>query len=574
MPEPVETVETADGRTLTGRLVSDPAGNLSFRVTGADEAIGESSLRSWTADRAKTRRTAGTPPYRFSLAPYGRISGRLNGLEKRGVSITPDGATRSLLVAPGGISAISQRPGESQVLREPFETLDLSRWSQGGTPVVAIDPHLVDEKALQLPSGGNSLTTRLAEDFHSGRLELAFFDDAKRRDGHRWFVDLTFRKPNSELATVRVVLGWNEATLAVETPGGPALNVQPLVRKPGWRRLSIKFDEKHVLISVDGDELAHGQGLGGVVFELRLASEIVGTNPEGERSVAIIDDLSLVRFAEPSPRSEIDPAQDEVRLTTGDQLFGKVASSDADRVTFEVDKHEMVMPWSQISSIHFERRAGESKPIVGRWARVDWQVVEPGQDPAAWDEVEGAIVSLDERSLVMEVPYVGRMTLPRDGLRRMEFLSRGGRLVIDQTAHHLGDRSVEDLDPPQPGASPFDLAFTLPDAAVDAPMIALDLLQVTGVEGTPIYSELVKKGELLTRLSLNGQDLGDLNRHITSRNETPLRVRVPVPKGILRKGANTLRISQTGTKDEPAQRDNLGILCIAIEFPTPKALVP
>ena len=45
-----------------------------------------------------------------------------------------------------------------------------------------------------------------------------------------------------DLTTVRVIPGWGEETLAVETPGGPALNVQPLARKAGWHRLYVRFD--------------------------------------------------------------------------------------------------------------------------------------------------------------------------------------------------------------------------------------------------------------------------------------------------------------------------------------------
>ena len=52
----------------------------------------------------------------------------------------------------------------------------------------------------------------------------------------------------------------------------------------------------------------------------------------------------------------------------------------------------------------------------------------------------------------------------------------------------------------------------------------------------------------------------------TAKNEGPERIRIAIPAGLLKPGRNILGFSQEGTKAEPAKRDNLGLLGIAIDF--------
>jgi hypothetical protein len=92
---------------------------------------------------------------------------------------------------------------------------------------------------------------------------------------------------------------------------------------------------------------------------------------------------------------------------------------------------------------------------------------------------------------------------------------------------------------------------------------------VIGESGNLSFSPLVKNGELRTHVLLNGKPFDDLNGHISTRNDTPERIRLPIPAGLLRPGRNVLRFEQSGTKSDPTKLDNLGLLGIAIEFPAP-----
>jgi hypothetical protein len=98
-------------------------------------------------------------------------------------------------------------------------------------------------------------------------------------------------------------------------------------------------------------------------------------------------------------------------------------------------------------------------------------------------------------------------------------------------------------------------------------VLSLDVVQVVGeASGLPFY-ELAKRGEIRTSVKINGRPIDYLNRYITTKNETPERIRIPIPAGVLRAGRNLVRIEQAGEAGDPSSLDDLGILEIAVEFP-------
>jgi hypothetical protein len=561
---PAETADLGDGRRVAGKIVDAmPAGTFGFAPDDGGEPIPLERVSEIAIDGSISDLTSGPAPFRVHLGADGRISGRLVRLDDSRIVLDAGPGAPPLAIQRSGVTSLVQRPGEGQVLAEGFESLDLSRWSQGGELDLVASPRLVGERALKLPAGGSSLTARLPTPLSSGRFELAYRDDGVRSPGHRWFVDLTFRKANSDLATIRVVGGWSEETLAVETPGGPALIVQPLVRKPGWHRLSIRFDDQRTTLVVDGDDLAHGHGFDGPLIEVRLASEVLAAGQRPEGLAVVLDDLRLVRFAEPSGRFEVEPSEDEVRLISGDQLFGRVRSADTNGITFRIDGRTLSPSWSEVAGLYFRRSSSPSSPISGQWVRVEWRTA-PGDDARDLDFVEGALAGIDPSTIHLAVPYVGKLSVNRDRLRRIVVLPRMTRQVIDTHAHHLGDRMVMDLDPPQAEVAPVEYGFALEKVPATPTSLALDVVGVIGEEGNEQFSDLVKKGQLRTYVFLNGRRLDDLNTKV-SKNDKPQRVRLAIPPDVLKAGRNVLRIEQTETDDERKQRDNFGILNIGLE---------
>ena len=197
-----------------------------------------------------------------------------------------------------GVFTVEQRPGESRLWADNFESLEKSKWSIRGKPALTEQPRLNDRHSLELPSEGASLLRLLEEPLAAGRLDLAFFNDGVVTAGQQWFVELTFRG-SSGSSQMRVILGWSEESLAVESPAGPALQVQRLVRTAGWHRLAVRFGPEQTEISVDGKELAHGKGPDGPLTSVRLATSPTGKSAPPKDLSGHVDDLQLIRFASP-----------------------------------------------------------------------------------------------------------------------------------------------------------------------------------------------------------------------------------------------------------------------------------
>ena len=574
-----ESIARGDGGTIQGRVVGDPRSGFRFEPTPGQpgnpaslplQAAGTIFFDGPAADPAVF------PPIRVELGADGRISGRLGRADAAAIHLEdgPGGARVEILHA--GAASLAQRPGEALVIRDGFERLDLQRWSLIGEPEMVQNPHLEGDRALRLPAEGAAITATLAEPVASGRLEVAFHDPGTTAIGHQWFVDLFFRGVEGP-ESVQVLLDAGEESLGVQSRGGSAIAVQRLARKPGWHRLAVRFGPETEL-AVDANVLAHGRGPGGPLVEIRLAHRAVESGPDQHPPPATemaigFDDLRLVRLAEPVGGLEIAPRIDDVRLIDGDQIFGQFRSADADSVRLEIDDHEIALAWSEVASIQFRRDPAQGRLIDGLLVRVEWR---PGPDPRDRDAAEGALLALTDATLTLATPYAGDLTIPRDRLQRLKVVGRGTRLVVDPHAHHLGDDITVIpplLDPPYPEGGTLERSFTLetvPDATRSPASVVFDVVQVVGAEtGDPNYSPLVRKGELRTNIQVNGQAVDYLNRHITTRNETPERVRLNLPPGLLHPGTNTIRVEQVGLKDDPNEFDEIGILSIAIEFAPP-----
>jgi hypothetical protein len=572
-----ETLVRPDGQRVVGKLQGDPVTGLVIVPTGSGTPVRVENGALLIFDGPEPDPTAPFPPFRVELGLGQRISGRLGTIDDRTVRLADSSAGGPVIMARPGVSAVIQRPGEVLVFQDGFETIDGSRWSVVGTPSLVDEPRAAGERGVQVPAGGTALTCRLADPVGSGRLDIAFHDSGAVAENQQWFVDMLFRGPTGT-ETVRAVLGWSEESLSVESPGGPALAVQRLARKHGWHRLSLRFRPAQTEIAVDGNDLAHGKGPSGPLVEIRLASSAAGKTEAPAKLAGHFDDLRLVRFTEPLGDVEIDAHQDEVRLAGGDQLFGSISAADAERVRVKVDDKPIGLSWTEVSGLYFRRAAQPGVPVEGVLVRVEWRAA-PGGDPSDLDALEGALEAVTDSALTLSTPYAGRLTLPRDRKRWVRVFSTGRRIVIDPTAHHLGDQVSATpplIDPPQPEGGRLERTVTLADVPPAPAALVLDVVQAVGIGSGLPFSTLVQKGELRTNLSINGKQFDYLNRYISTKNETPERIRVPIPGGVLRPGANQIRLQQVGIEKDPSYLDDLGILGIALEFDAarPKPEVP
>ncbi len=520
--------------------------------------------------------SSGFPPFQIHLGLGQRMSGRLGSVTESTIHLADGPGGLPIALPRGSAHSLLQRAGEAQVFRDGFEAIESMRWARIGEPKIADEPRTEGEHSLRIPAGGASMTCVLPEPVGSGRMEVAYHDNLVVAPDQLRIVELMFRgHAGPEL--IRVVLGWSEESLAVETPrGGPALAVQHLARREGWHRLGVRFGPDTTEIAVDGDELAHGKGPGGPLVEIRLASYPTGKTKPPPDLAGHLDDLNLVRLTEPTGGLEIDATQDEVRLVGGDQVFGTIRAADANRVVLKVDREEASISWSEVSGLHFRRVPSQGRPIEGLLVRLEWQSA-PGDDVRDLDQAEGALTGLTDASATLATPFAGDLTIPRDRIRRLHVLGRGRRIVLDATSHHLGDEisiRAPILDPPSPEGGVLERTFKLDHLPAGQSHLSLDVVQVVGEESSLPFSDLVRKGELRTNVQINGKFVDYLNRHINSKNEAPERIRLAVPAGLLREGENRLRIEQVAPSGIPNPLDDLGVLGIALESDSVPASPP
>jgi hypothetical protein len=561
-----EVAELRDGRRLTGRMAGPEAGPFAFRPDSGGEPIPIERLYRIEPDPGRPDRPdppAEPAPFILSTGHGQRLSGQLLGLDEQWIrlAIGPDGA--EVEADRRGVTSLVQRPGEARMVAESFEgELDRDRWSiRSGVEPAPIPGG--EGNALSIAPGGAEARLRLPEPIEAGRVELSFAWEGRELADRRWFVDLIFDGPNGEEIT-RVVLGWADPFPSVESRGGPEIVVQPLILEAGWHRLSARFGPDRMLLAIDGDQLGRGSGPRGALIGLRFLSETARDAEPSEDLAARVDDLLAVRSFEPTVSPEIDASQDELRLVSGDQLWGEVLSADGAKVRLRVLDQEADFSWSEVAGLYFRRAPSPSRPIEGPMVRVVWEVGDPDARP---DRFEGAIVGLDPEEIRVAVPYLGTIPVPRAGLRRLEVLGRGRQLVLDPYSRHLGDQLMPELDPPMPDGDRFEVPFAL-ESIPDRPAeLVIDAVQVEGDYDGGRFVEDLRNGFLKTTVSFNGQEFDDLNRHVPDANRTPTRLRIPVPAALLKQGENMLTFRQLGGEKDPEYRDDLGLLRIALEWP-------
>jgi hypothetical protein len=561
---PTATIQTSDGQRHAGRVVGDAASVFRF--------VGDKGGPTLPLDRAgvvsfegATALPQSPPPFQVALGHQQWVSGRLSLVSDKDVKLDAGPGGRPVVAARSGVLAVRQRPGEAVVLADGFESLDESRRSKTGE--VSLDEKAPREgkTCLSLSAQGASVEYRLPMLLSAGRLEVAFQVDGRQVAGRRKFVELVFTSSGGAIEPVRVVLGWSEESPIVETPQGPALAVQRLRPGRGWHTLTVRFDSDQLDLAIDGDSLAHGKSQSSGLTGLRLVCEPRSNEPGPADLTARFDDLKLTRFVQPFRSFEVDPTQDEVRLVSGDQLFGKVIGADASAVVIEMLDQPVRCEWPEVMALNFRRRPEPARPVAGQQVRLEWGVG-PTRD---YDAAEGVLSAANEREFVLKTPNAGDLFVPLARMRRLVPLGRSLRLVIDPTAHHLGDQYMPKFDPPQHEGGLLERKFTLESVPSEAANVVLDVVEVIGVADNLLYQEEIKGGNLRTNVVVNGRLVDYVNRHVHDLNETAERVRLSVPAGLLKAGENTLRIELVGKKNEPGFLDDMGVLGIAVEFAMP-----
>ena len=560
----VESLERPGGQRVSGFLSGDARTGFGFTPSQSSAPLALEIGDVVHFNGSGPASLVSPPPFRVLIGESLRLSGSLRGITESSVLMGLFWQAPEVTMPRPGVQAVVQRPGESRVLVDGFESLATTRWSITGKPEVVALPHLTDKHSLRLPAGGTSLVHTLSEPMATGRFDLAFLDDGAVVAGQQWSIELTFQG-TSGLSLVRVFLGWSEESLAVESPSG--LAVQRLARTPGWHRFSLRFGPTQTEASVDGKELAHGKGPDGPLVAVRLVSSALAPASSPKGLAGHFDDLQLIRFGESPASLELDITQDEARLVVGDQLYGNIRQADGERLTMTVDGEPISLLWSDVSGVYFRRLPAKGAPIEGLLVRVEWRSA-PDDDPENIDFAEGAVTAVSDHAVTLATPYAGVLSIPLELVRKLVVQGQGRRLVIDPAAHHLGDEysKTAPLDPPQPEGSTLERTLELPVVPVAPCFLIMDVVQVVSENSDPDYSQRVRDGELRTYVAVNGKRIDYINRYIKTSNSAPERVAIPIPAEALRSGKNSIRLELTGMATDEKQLDDFGVLQMAVEF--------
>lgn len=364
---PLSATEEAwrdDGQHFRGRLLLD-RGELHFKPSQGEGAP--------VARFTRVRFAASTPTpfrvgggHRVRLRDDQIVTGQLLGIDKETVTLRTAWAER-IAVPRGAVASVESLPGWRLVALEDF------------------------------PADAKEWTRPLAKPLRAGRFGVNF--------RQRGTVEMLFEQGDRSRRVTVTVPGIH-AKYAVET-GGLEGTARAVARTPGWHRLIAGFSRRSLRITCDDEVLWHNleRGPGGPLKRVTIRCQ----------QAADWTELCLERTANEYPRPPGEPEQDEVRLSDGDQLFGRIVRADRRRLEIEGKFGKRSLPWTALAGCSFRRPAVPPRPHPRASVRL---LVRSGLCPQA-DVLEGEITSLDERRLTLRHPLLGEWTFERGRVREL-----------------------------------------------------------------------------------------------------------------------------------------------------------
>jgi hypothetical protein len=320
---------------------------------------------------------------------------------------------------------------------------------------------------------------------------------------------------------VRVGLAGPGGAYTVETSvprqEGVAVN-----RSSGWHRLVIEFSPTSLLVTVDDRLLWFNGDRGAGPGLRRVRLSCVGDKPAG---AVAFDELTLLRRADDLPRPVVAPGRDELWLAGGDQLFGKLVTADRRGIAWEDRASRRTWPWSEVRGLFPARVVRPPRTTTGEQVRL---VLHPAAGPEP-DQLDGVMTALGAQRLTLDHPALGELTLPRERLRQLQYLYHGQRIEVDNGLHTLAPAATA-----RRGRS--------------LPAEAASLTRLVRIDRRPASARLTltvwpgTSRDARMTILLNGQRVGDLERHLGQGVREPRRLTLPLPPPAVQAGGNNLEL--------------------------------
>jgi hypothetical protein len=554
----------ADGRAVSGRLQIDPAAGVVFRAADG---------QTWPARlvrkiiAAPTERTApgSSPAHRVSFWGNESLSGTVRSIDRDTVNLhTPAGD--QLSVPRYLVCKIEHFQGDAVVFRDDFEHDQPARQAGGSAQRDSAEA-AAGRWSFRLAKSHDTLEYKLPEPIGSGWLEVRFFDAGDVRPGIEWLCELEFES-STGIRTLQVLLGWWAESYGLATPHGPSLPVQRLARRAGWNRLGVRFKPGRIVVLIDEAVLTHADAelgfLQSVRFLVRPDADAGGA-ADG-KPVGYVDDLQIAETIGTVSARQPAPDADDVVLTSGDQLFGRIESATDREVTLRGEFGSHTLPWRELQGLYLASEPCPAKSMDGQRVRVQFCAAGAHAGGPDCDVLEGVLRDLDGDSLRIEHPHLGAIRIPRGQLREIDFLAAGQWLAIDSGYHHFGSRLKPRFQVAHPEGSERSWSFALQRVPPQATLV-LHVFDMDRVTRSALASK-PDDDQLRTYLSLNGQELDPLgiNHRLPLNTKAAVRLSLPIPSGLLREGENVLRLRQTPQKEDPRTFDDCGVFGIGIEI--------
>lgn len=425
------------------------------------------------------------------------------------------------------VKSIAHLPGWQDVIYEDFETGERTgddqptRWTF--TP------------PTPLPAGQFGwTTTRVASGSASGRVQF------------------TFQRGK---VTERVQLNFPNSNQAVTISGDLHFAQYPVRQTQDATRWTMIFDADRVQILAGNHVFASGVGTG------------VLTRVEVQRDANAsvdFDDLLLQsreRKESSSRRNSppIDDARDCLTFFDGNRFYGHVQRADGRQVGWKFGEREVITNWSDVRSIRWRTERLEQHPHVsGQIARVRFRSWWHLSANAPGDVLEVAIRRQDNQGYSMRHPLLGPFEYPADQVAEATPIFNGKRSVLLQGPLEFGQKRTE-------------WKGSYESASSDQSVRRFLRVITTGVEpsgpktflGSPHLREL-RAGRMTTELWWNHQRIAILNTFL-SRHQAGSEIRIPIPRGTVRSGANAWEIRQTALTSSGTTFDSCQIGPVYLE---------
>ena len=466
------------------------------------------------------------------------------------------------LVPRASIASVSLPPREQELFYEPFEHMPPAD-NDGSSQFVRPEIPLTRCDTTQSASGHCSLsctsdfppiTYRFPAALETSRIQFWFLigappaavvelEETGAHDAAALRVDLDFEAAG---AMSQWTIRATHDRANVIGVRGDVVNSQTVLLDRGWHCVTVVLESNRSLIAIDETLLVSTARSPGPLAALAISS----------KAVAWIDDLLVSQTNVPGIPREIRPSsQDDcIALHDGEEWFGRIKQVSAAQVAMSTSIGDRTVAWSRMERLVLNQSGQQtSSPIGprGLCSRIRFQSVVDRPELAA-DRLVGTIVSISPDYCLVNHSWLGDLAVSWSDIEKIEPCFYGQWIQADSRQQHLGTSIRDDFHRPVPDGTEWTVEFNVPDPIPERAEFWLSLdavdLEPAG-PGTPLASPWLKElraGKLLTRVDLNKQPAGDLNRWIRFRAPvaSPENLRCRLPPGIIQPGLNTLTLSQ------------------------------